>query len=372
MQKVWLYLENGDFFEANSFGADTTCVGKLVFNTSFTAYQESITDPSSYGLFISFNTPEIGNVGINKDDFESNQVHASGVIVRSYNDAYSNFRAEDSLASLLKSNNKIGICDIDTRYLTKLIKKHGNINMIASTTISFKDELAKKLKEEQNKKQETDIIDMISTKEPYVHKSSAWNPIAFAYEPAIMSNKKIVVIDFGVKKATLNELVSCGLEVEVVPASFDVELIIQRFEQGEIGGVVLSNGPELLDGLDSKINGVKKLISKEIPMFAIGLGHQIVALSYGVAVETLGFVQHIGSHPIKVDNKVEISSQAHTKSVSKEIEEFANISHTSLFDSSVEGLRYKDRPIISVQYIPEAHDTKHIFKEFASMVKESN
>lgn len=144
MQKVWLYLENGMFFEANSFGASGTTVGEIVFNTSLTGYQEIITDPSYAGQFITFTMPEIGNVGVNKDDNEHPKPYCSGVIVRAYNEEYSNFRAEDSLANMLKEQNIIGICDIDTRHLTKTLRESGAMMMIASTEISSKEELAKK------------------------------------------------------------------------------------------------------------------------------------------------------------------------------------------------------------------------------------
>lgn len=143
MRKIWIYLENGTFIEANSFGADNTSVGEIVFNTSMSGYQEIMSDPSYAGQFVTFTMPEIGNVGVNEQDMESSTAHAKGMIVRKYQARYSNFRAENSLESFLVKNNIIGICDIDTRYLTKMIRTEGAMMMVASTKISDKEELKK-------------------------------------------------------------------------------------------------------------------------------------------------------------------------------------------------------------------------------------
>jgi carbamoyl-phosphate synthase small subunit len=147
MQKVWIYLENGTFLEAKSFGANGTSVGELVFSTSITGYQEVISDISNAGKFITFTMPEIGNVGVNDEDINSKTCQCKGILVRNYHNVPSNYRAKESLDSFLKEQNILGICDIDTRYLTKLIRDEGVMKMIASTQISSKDELAKKLKD---------------------------------------------------------------------------------------------------------------------------------------------------------------------------------------------------------------------------------
>ena len=171
MQKVWIYLENGTFLEAKSFGATGTTVGEIVFNTSLTGYQEIISDPSYAGQFITFTMPEIGNVGVNDDDMECKKCHCKGVLVRNYHDEYSNSRAQGNLDSLLKEHGVLGICDIDTRYLTKMIRDEGAMMMIASTEISCKDELAKQLKASP-RIEDINYIEIVSTKESYVHKSS--------------------------------------------------------------------------------------------------------------------------------------------------------------------------------------------------------
>lgn len=163
MQKVWIYLENGTFLEAKSFGATGTAVGEIVFNTSLTGYQEIISDPSYAGQFITFTMPEIGNVGVNADDMESKTCHCKGVLVRNYHAEYSNYRAQNDLDSLLKEHGVLGICEIDTRYLTKMIRDEGAMMMIASTEISCKDELAKQLASSP-RIEDINYIEIVSTR----------------------------------------------------------------------------------------------------------------------------------------------------------------------------------------------------------------
>ena len=185
MQKIWIYLENGIFLEAKSFGATGTLVGEIVFNTSMTGYQEIITDPSYAGQFITFTAPEIGNVGVNDDDNESNKVHCKGVLVRNYQKEYSNYRAQKALHELLEENNTLGICDIDTRYLTKMIRDEGAMMMIASTEISSKDELKAKL-QSSARIENINYIEQVSTKKSYIHKFGAWNHENKSYNKAMM------------------------------------------------------------------------------------------------------------------------------------------------------------------------------------------
>ncbi len=374
MQKVWIYLENGTFLEAKSFGATGTSVGEIVFNTSLTGYQEIITDPSYAGQFITFTMPEIGNVGVNEDDMESNTAHCKGVIVRNYHHEHSNFRSQGDLDSLLKEHNVLGICEIDTRYLTKMIRDEGAMMMIASTEISDKEELAKQLKESP-RIEDINYIEQVSTKEPYVHKFGAWNHAQKSYNKAVMSDKKIVVVDFGVKRNILNELVESGLEVEVVPSSFKAADLIARYEAKEIGGIFLSNGPGDPLTLTEEKKEVQKLINADIPMFAICLGHQMLSIAHGFDTYKLKFGQHGGNHPVaNPETKVvEITAQNHNYNVPDEIVEIAEITHKNLFDNTIEGVKYKNKEIFSVQHHPEAspgpHESKYIFEEFAKIVK---
>jgi len=372
MQKVWIYLENGTFLEANSFGATGTTVGEIVFNTSLTGYQEIITDPSYAGQFVTFTMPEIGNVGVNANDMESKTAYCKGVLVRNYHDEYSNYRAEGTLDSLLKEHNVVGIKDIDTRYLTKMLRDEGAMMMIASTEISCKDELAKKLSEAP-RIEDINYIEEVSTKEPYVHKSGAWNHQKLAYNKAVMSDKKIVVVDFGVKRNILNELVESGLEVEVVPSTFNADELIKRFEDKEIGGIFLSNGPGDPLTLSKEKEEVQKLINAGIPMFAICLGHQMLSIAHGFDTYKLKFGQHGGNHPVANEGVVEITAQNHNYNVPDNIIEIAEITHQNLFDNTIEGVKYKNKDIFSVQHHPEAspgpHESKYIFGEFAKIVK---
>ncbi|UTJ06688.1 glutamine-hydrolyzing carbamoyl-phosphate synthase small subunit [Arcobacter roscoffensis] len=374
MQKVWIYLENGTFLEAKSFGATGTSVGEVVFNTSLTGYQEIITDPSYAGQFVTFTMPEIGNVGVNEDDMESKTAYCKGVLVRNYHHKYSNYRAQGDLDSLLKEHNVLGITAIDTRYLTKMLRDEGAMMMIASTEISDKDELAKKLSESP-RIEDINYIEEVSTKETYIHKSGAWNHNEKAYNKAVMSDKKIVVVDFGVKRNILNELVQSGLEVEVVPSTFKADDLIARFEAKEIGGIFLSNGPGDPLTLTEEKKEVQKLIGAGIPMFAICLGHQMLSIAHGHDTYKLPFGQHGGNHPVANPKTmiVEITAQNHNYNVPESIEQIAEITHKNLFDGTIEGVKYKNKDIFSVQHHPEAspgpHESKYIFDEFAKIVK---
>ena len=373
MQKVWIYLENGTFLEANSFGATGTSVGEIVFNTSLTGYQEIITDPSYAGQFVTFTMPEIGNVGVNEDDMESSTAYCKGVLVRNYHHEHSNFRAQNDLDSLLKEHNVLGICNIDTRYLTKMLRDEGAMMMIASTEISSKDELSKQLSQSP-RIEDINYIKEVSTKEVYIHKFGAWDHEQLAYNKAMMSDKKIVVVDFGVKRNILNELVQSGLEVEVVPSDFNAEDLIARFEEKEIGGIFLSNGPGDPLTLSEEKAQVQKLINANIPMFAICLGHQMLSIAHGYDTYKLKFGQHGGNHPVaNNDNVVEITAQNHNYNVPDNIIEIAEITHKNLFDNTIEGVKYNNKEIFSVQHHPEAspgpHESKYIFKTFADIVK---
>jgi len=373
MKKIYLYFENGLFLEATSFGAEGTAVGEVVFNTSMSGYQEIITDPSYAGQFITFTMPEIGNVGCNKEDFESSGAYCKGVIVRNYQDRVSNFRSEETLSSLLKREGVLGICDIDTRYLTKVLRDGGAMEMIASTKISNKDELAKIL-EESPKIGDINYIKEVTTKEPYTHSSGKYDAREFKYtEPK--TTKKIIAYDFGIKRNILNELVTAGLEVEVVPANTPASYAIDKFKNGDIGGIFLSNGPGDPLVLDEQKVIVKELLDANIPMFAICLGHQMLSIAHGYDTYKLKFGHHGGNHPVKCSstNRVEITAQNHNYNVPDNITEVADVTHVNLFDNTIEGLEYKKGNIISVQHHPEAspgpHESAYVFNEFAKRVK---
>ncbi len=372
--KTYVYLENGTFIEAKSFGAEDTVVGEIVFNTSMSGYQEIMSDPSYAGQFVTFTMPEVGNVGVNDEDMESSKAHAKGMIVRKYQKRYSNFRANESLDTFLKKHGVMGICDIDTRFLTKMIRAEGAMMMVASTTISDKDEL-KKILENSPRIQDVNYIEQVSTKTAYKHKSSTYSKVEFRYEDAPNTQANIAVIDFGVKRNILNELVAAGIGVEVLPNSFEAEKLIESYKSKAIDGVFLSNGPGDPLVLKREQGEIKKLIKAKIPMFGICLGHQLLSISHGYDTFKLKFGHHGGNHPVKNENTglVEITAQNHNYNVPDNIIEVAEVTHTNLFDNTIEGLKYKDSPIFSVQHHPEASpgpkESQYIFSEFLSLIK---
>lgn len=371
LKPIWIYLENGTFLEAKSFGFSGTKVGEIVFNTSMSGYQEIMSDPSYAGQFVVFTMPEIGIVGTNADDMESLDVHASGMIIRSLNETPSNFRATASLSDFLTKYESLGICDIDTRYLTKMIRDTGPKMMIASTEVSSCEEL-KEMLANSPRIEEVNYIEKVSTKESYIHTNAAWDDVTLSYKKAEGNlGKKIVAIDFGIKRNILNELCEVGLEVEVVPNTFDALELINRYKKGEIHGVFLSNGPGDPLILKEEVSKIQKLIEEKIPMFAICLGHQLLSIAHGHPTYKLKFGQHGGNHPVKNQDThvVEITAQNHNYNVPDSVCAIAKVTHMNLFDNTIEGLEYIGEPIFSVQHHPEAspgpHDSKYIFKEFA-------
>ncbi len=373
-QKAWIYLENGTFLEANSFGANGTVVGEIVFNVSMSGYQEIMSDPSYAGQFVTFTAPEIGNVGVNAEDMESSAAHAKGMIVRKYQERYSNFRAEGSLADFLKEQNVMGICDIDTRYITKMLRTEGAMMMIASTEVSDKAEL-KKILETSPRIEDVNYIEQVSTKVAYKHTQSVYNDREFKYDEAPTPQANIVVLDFGVKTNILNELVAANIGVEVIPNSFNGDELVKRYNAKEIDGVFLSNGPGDPLVLKNEQREIKKLIDAKVPMFGICLGHQLLSIAHGYDTYKLKFGHHGGNQPVKniKTGLVEITAQNHNYNVPENITEVAEVTHVNLFDNTIEGLKYNDAPIFSVQHHPESSpgpkESRYIFNEFLSLIK---
>lgn len=372
MQDIYLYFENGIFLQAKSFGSSGTSVGEIVFNTSITGHQEIVTDPSYAGQFIVLSMPEIGIVGANPLDMESRAAFCQGIIVRNYNDFYSNFRASESLSVFLKAQNILGICGVDTRSIIKTIRNNGAMMMIASTEFSSKETLCSMLLNAQ-KIQDINFIPKVSTDKTYAHTDSIFDFNSFTYAYA-KPTKKIIAIDFGAKRNILNELVAVGLQPEVMPHTFEAIHIISRYESGEIKGVFLSNGPGDPSLLNNEVDQIKLLIKAKVPIFGICLGHQLLCIAHGYETYKLKFGHHGGNHPVKnfITQSVEITAQNHNYAVPEEIVEVAEITHRDLFDNTIEGLRYKNSPIFSVQHHPEASpgpkESANLFKQFADML----
>lgn len=374
MKRAWLYLENGTLLEANSFGAETTAVGEIVFNTSMTGYQEITTDPSYAGQFVTFTMPEIGNVGANGEDMESTGAFASGIIVRRYQARPSNFRSEEPLQTLLKRHGVMGICDIDTRFLTKMVRSEGAMMMVASTEISDPETL-KSLLDSSPRIEDVNYIEQVSTKQAYVHKHGTYDAKAFGYRDAPEATVRIATIDFGVKRNILNELTQAGMHVEVLPSDFDADRLAERYASGAIDGVFLSNGPGDPLVLKKEQAKIKKLIAAKVPMFGICLGHQLLCISHGYDTYKLPFGHHGGNHPVKNlrTSMVEMTAQNHNYNVPESITAIAEVTHTNLFDGTIEGLQYSGAPIFSVQHHPEASpgpkDSAYIFEHFLELIQ---
>ena len=374
-KKAHLYIEGSEsVISALSFGAEGTKCGEMIFNTSLCGYQEILSDPSYAGQFVVFTMPEIGIVGVNDNDIESDLACAYGIIVRHYNANPSNFRAQDSLHSYLKKRGIMGIANVDTRFLTKFIRQNGASNIIISTKLHTLESLKKALKDSP-KIADINFIKDISTKATKSHKQGNFSFESMSYTKP-KTTKKIVVLDFGIKQNILNELVSAGLECEVLPHSADADTIIERFKKREIGGVFLSNGPGDPKVLKREIREIQKIIKAKIPIFGICLGHQLLSLAHGYETYKLEFGHHGANHPVKnlLTNEVEITAQNHIYSVPDSLCEVAQITHKNLFDGTIEGVRYNDSPIISLQHHPEASpgpkESAKIFKEFFKMVRE--
>jgi carbamoyl-phosphate synthase small subunit len=247
--------------------------------------------------------------------------------------------------------------------------------MVASTEISDKEELAKVLADSP-RIEDVNYIEQVSTKKAYKHTSSVYNDKAgFEYENAPKVEAKIAVIDFGVKRNILNEIVSAGIAVDVIPNDFKAEDLIAQYEEKTIDGVFLSNGPGDPLVLKAEQAQIKKLIEAKVPMFGICLGHQLLSISHGYDTFKLKFGHHGGNHPVKNEKTglVEITAQNHNYNVPDNITEIASVTHTNLFDNTIEGLRYNDAPIFSVQHHPESSpgpkESRYIFSEFLSLIK---
>lgn len=270
----------------------------------------------------------------------------------------------------------MGICDIDTRYLTKMLRAEGAMMMVASTEISDKEEL-KKVLASSPRIEEVNYIQEVSTKEAYTHTNGTYDAVNFKYNDAPAPQAKIAAIDFGVKRNILNELTQAGIEVEVLPNTFDADTLIARVQAKEIDGVFLSNGPGDPLILKEEQEQVKKLIAAKVPMFGICLGHQLLSISHGHDTFKLKFGHHGGNHPVKnvKTGMVEITAQNHNYNVPDSVTEIAEVTHTNLFDNTIEGLRYNDAPIFSVQHHPESSpgpkESRYIFGEFLNLLKQA-
>ncbi len=358
MRPAILALENGSYFLGQSFGADGTSVGELVFNTSMTGYQEVLTDPSYRGQVVMMTYPLIGNYGINTDDVESHQAWLAGFVVREYQATYSNWRATASLGDWLRERGVVAITGVDTRAITRGIREKGAMQSILSTETTDVAALFTRMKEAPTIVGR-DLVREVTCQMPYT-----W-PRSGAPVQTERPEKHVVAYDFGIKQNILRMLTRLGCRVTVVPADTSAD-DVRRMNPN---GVLLSNGPGDPEALSYAIKNCQQLIGT-MPIFGICLGHQILGLALGGKCFKLKFGHHGGNHPVMTVNKtVQITAQNHGFAIDvSPIAHDVDITHINLNDETVEGMRHRRLPIFSVQFHPEAspgpHDTEDLFRDF--------
>ena len=370
-----LVLENKTIFKGIGLGYEGEATGEVCFNTSLTGYQEIISDPSYAGQIINFTFPHIGNVGTNNEDLESEKIWTRGVIFNSEITDPSNYRSLLNLDYWLKKNKIVGITGLDTRSLTNYIRDKGapkgtiskkksgkfNINKLIKTSIKWPGLNG------------MDLAELVSTQNTYTWEGlKTWNK-----EKGYIKNKKkklkIVAIDYGIKKNILRYFSNYDCEVKVVSCKQTAEDILKLKPHG----VFLSNGPGDPAATGKyAIKTVQKLIKSNIPIFGICLGHQILALALNAKTKKMKLGHRGANHPVKnlITHKVEITSQNHGFEVTKEsLNKNIIVTHKSLFDNSIEGIKYKNKPVFSVQYHPESNpgpqDSHYLFSDFIKEVK---
>ena len=362
-----LALEDGSVFYGKGFGKEKFDVGELVFNTSMTGYQEIITDPSYKKQIITFTHPHIGNTGINTEDSESTLIHASGMVVKHYCSKPSNWRSKFNLEEFLVKNEIIGISDIDTREITSLLREKGAMGCcIASLSLISENDAVSAAKNFDGLKG-MDLAKVVSTDSDY-----EWNKGVWPENNSSEKSYSVVAYDYGIKENILRLLTEYVGKVKVVNAKTTYEEIIELNPQG----IFLSNGPGDPEPCDYAIENIRKFLSQKIPVFGICLGHQLLALALGGKTKKMKLGHRGANHPVKniKNNKVEITSQNHGFEVTKNnLPSKIEITHRSLFDSSIEGIKLKNKPVFSVQYHPESNpgpqDSHYLFNNFIMEVK---
>jgi carbamoyl-phosphate synthase small subunit len=378
--KALLALEDGRTFECRSFTGSGEAWGEVVFNTSMTGYQEVLTDPSYSGQIVTMTYPLVGNYGVNDEDVESARIQVDGFIVREYQDFPSNYRSTSSLAEYLKHQGVLGLEELDTRALTRHIRKAGAMRAFISTDNldpSACVERARQIPQMAGQ----DLAQEVTTKAPY-----CWidgKPI-FGQQGKMALNRdiwkhkgkklRVAAFDFGIKYNILRCLEQTGFEVVVVPAATGADVIRAM----EPDGIFLSNGPGDPEPVTYAIETIRALVGY-VPMFGICLGHQLLGLALGGRTFKLKFGHRGANQPVKnlLTGRVEITSQNHGFAVDIESLKGKNveITHINLNDNTLEGFRHREHPIFTAQYHPEAspgpHDARYLFEEFKTMIQAS-
>ena len=353
--KAFLILSDGNVFEGTSIGAEREVISEIVFNTSMTGYLEVVTDPSYAGQAVVMTYPLIGNYGICHADEESGRPWPDGFIVRELSRVPSNFRSEDSIQNFLKENNIPGIAGIDTRALTKILREKGTMNGMITTNENYNlDEILPKLKEYTTGK----VVEKVTCEEKYVLPGDGF---------------KVALMDFGAKRNIARSLNKRGCEVTVYPALTTAEEILAANPDG----IMLSNGPGDPKECVSIIKEIKKLYDSDVPIFAICLGHQLMALATGADTHKMKYGHRGANHPVKdlQTGKVYISSQNHGYVVDMDTldDKIARPAFINVNDKTNEGLEYVGKNIFTVQFHPEAcagpKDSDYLFDRFMNMMK---
>ena len=355
-KKAWLVLANGMVLEGKSMGCTGTVVGEIVFATGMTGYQETLTDPSYYGQIVIQTFPLVGNYGINSMDGESQHCWLKGYIVREWCEVPSNFRCEETLDVFLKQQQVIGLYDVDTRHLTKIIRETGVMNGAITTDENYVKEA---LLEQIHAFSVRDAVKSVTCPQPEEF-------------PSLEHTRKVVLFDFGYKFNIRRELVKRGCDVIVVPAYTTAEQI----KQLNPDGIMLSNGPGDPSENVEIVENLKEIMKLNIPIFGICLGHQLMALANGAKTEKLKY-GHRGANQPVIDldlDRTFVTSQNHGYAVISDSlpKEVGYVSHKNANDSSCEGVRYTHIPAFTVQFHPEAcggpQDTAYLFDEFIALM----
>ena len=368
-----LALEDGSVFHGHAVGATGETVGEVVFNTAMTGYQEILTDPSYSRQLVTLTYPHIGNTGCNAEDVESTKVHAAGLIVRDVPRRASNWRSTESLPDYLERQGVVAIAGIDTRRLTRILRDKGALNgcIAAGEQVDAEAALAKA-------RAFPGLNGMDLAKVVCTDKAYAWNEGVYDLDRQAFNQParhfKVVAYDFGVKHNILRLLAEQGCDIMAVPAQTPAAEVLAM----KPDGVFLSNGPGDPAACDYAIEATKQFLAAKIPLFGICLGHQIMGLALGAKTLKMKFGHHGANHPVKDhgDGRVLITSQNHGFAVDPAtLPANVRITHTSLFDGSLQGFALTDRPAFCFQGHPEAspgpHDMRYLFDRFAKLMQEA-